>query len=141
MSSGAIELYPCINESQIIKSTDDISKLPKRIDATGAFIFAPYHGTPLRELAIQKGYLREDEIASISNTSYSMLRMPSISKKEISGLARTFSFYVKFPESRWDDIKLAEEFTPKGDAMHRKLSDEFDKKYRLSEPTMLDLHD
>jgi len=32
LSSGAIELYPCINESQIIKSTDDISKLPKRID-------------------------------------------------------------------------------------------------------------
>ena len=73
----------------------------------------------------------QDEIASISNTTHSMLNMPSISKEEISGLARTFSYYVKFPESRWNDIKLAEEFTPKGDAMHRKLSAEFDKKYRL----------
>ena len=118
-----------------------IRKLPKSIDATGAFIFAPYHGTPLRDLAIQKGYLKDDEIASVSNTAHhSMLTMPTISKEEISSLVRVYSFYIKFPESRWNDIKIAEKFNKEGDAMFKKLGDEFDQKYRSSEQAMTDLH-
>ncbi len=117
-------------------------KLPKSVDATGAFMFAPYHGTPLRELAIKKGYIKEHEIASISSTAHhSMLTMPTISKEEISGILRTFSLYIKFPESRWDDIKIAENFTKEGDAMFKKLGDEFDQKYRSYGPKGLDMHD
>ena len=116
-------------------------KLPKNIDATGAFIWAPYHGTPLRDLAIRKGYIKKDAIASISNTAFSMLDMPTISKEEISGLARTFSYYVKFPENRWNEIKVAEQSNPEGNSAHKKLGEEFDQKYRLNEATMLDLHD
>ena len=55
-------------------------------------------------------------------------------------LARTFSYYVKFPESRWDEIKIAEQFTPEGETMHAKLGIEFDDKYRLQKPTMPDFH-
>ena len=57
----------------IFDTINFVRKLPNNIDATGAFIFAPYHGTPLRELAIKKGYIKEDEICSLSNTSESML--------------------------------------------------------------------
>ncbi len=119
-----------------------IRKLPKSIDATGAFIFAPYHGTPLRDLAVQKGYLREDEIASVSNTAHhSMLRMPTISQEEISGLVRVYSFYIKFPESRWDEIKIAEKSNNGGNAMFKKLGEEFDQKYRVyNNQDLLDLH-
>ncbi len=70
-----------------------------------------------------------------------MLNMPTISREEISGLARTFSYYVKFPESRWNDIKIAEQITPEGKAMHKRLGEEFDNKYRSGKSTMLDLHD
>ena len=115
-------------------------KLPKSMPAAGAFIFAPYHGTPLRELAIKKGYLKKDQITSISNTSYSLLDYPEISSQEIQGLARTFSYYVKFPEGRWGDIKIAEEFTPEGNAMHEKLGKEFDDKYRANSALMPDMH-
>ena len=120
-----------------------VRKLPKSIDATGAFIFAPYHGTPLRELAIQKGYLRDDEIVSSFNyttSDHSMLRMPTISQQEISGLSRAFSLYVKFPESRWNEIKIAEQFNAEGEAMFKKLGEEFDQKYSLTKQTILDLH-
>ena len=92
-------------------------------------------------MAIQKGYLKEDEVASIANTSRSMLKMPTISQSEISEIARVFSFYVKFPVDRWDDIKIAEKFTPEGNIMFEKLGKEFDQKYRMSKPTMMDLHD
>ena len=118
-----------------------MKKLPKNVDATGAFIFAPYHGTPLRELAIQKGYLKDHEIASVSNTAHkSMLTMPTISKEEIAGLARVYSLYVKFPESRWDEIKIAEKSNGEGEAMFAKLGAEFDQKYRPSNQSSVDLH-
>ena len=104
----------------IFDTINFVRKLPETIDATGAFIFAPYHGTPLRTLAIEKGYLNDDEICSLSNTSESMLRMPTITKEEISGIAKVFSFYIKFPESRWDDIKIAESETDEGIKMFKK---------------------
>ena len=67
---------PDENRELIFDTINFMRKLPRNIEATGAFIFAPYHGTPLRELAIQKGYIKEEEIASISNTTHSMLNMP-----------------------------------------------------------------
>tara|TARA_B100000029_G_C17019662_1_gene758035 strand:- start:76 stop:621 length:546 start_codon:yes stop_codon:yes gene_type:complete len=133
---------PDENRELIFDTIRLIRKLPKTIDATGAFIFAPYHGTPLRDVAVKKGYLKKDEIASVSNTAYhSMLKMPTISREEISGLARVYSYYVKFPESRWDEIKVAEKFNEEGDAMFKKLGEEFDKKYRVhSKYKEIDLH-
>ena len=128
------------NRELIFDTIKFVRKLPKKIDATGAFIFVPFHGTPLRDLAIKKGYLDANEVASVSNTAHSMLNMPSISSEEISGLARTFSYYVKFPESRWDEIKIAEQFTPEGETMHAKLGIEFDEKYRNNDIAMVDLH-
>jgi anaerobic magnesium-protoporphyrin IX monomethyl ester cyclase len=118
-----------------------VRKLPNTIDATGAFIFAPYHGTPLRDYAIEKGYIKDNEICSLSNTSASMLSMPSISKEEISGLAKVFSFYVKFPESRWNEIKIAEKSDQEGQEMFLKLGKEFDEKFRNYAASNMDLHD
>ena len=37
-----------------------------------------------------------------------MLRMKTISKDEIQGLAKVFSLYTKFPKERWPEIKIAE---------------------------------
>jgi len=124
-----------------------VRKLPKNIDATGAYVFAPYHGTPLRDLSVKKGYIKEEDVVSlsISSGSGSMLNMPQLSSDEIAGLARTFAYYVKFPENRWKDIKIAEKFTPKGNKMHELLGKEFDLNYRISDGKTssdgLDLHD
>ena len=52
-----------------------------------------------------------------------MLTMPTISKQEISGIERVYSFYIKFPESRWDEIKIAEKFDDEGNAMFKKLGE------------------
>ena len=40
-------------------------RLPKTMEATGSFIFAPYHGTELRELAIKKGYIKDEDIVTL----------------------------------------------------------------------------
>ena len=124
----------------IFDTINFVRELPDSIDATGAFIFAPYHGTPLRDLAISKGYIDEEEICSLSNTSESMLRMPTISKNEIQGLAKTFSLYTKFPKDRWAEIKIAESDGAEGTKMMTKLGKEFDSTYRQF-AAGTDLHD
>ena len=124
----------------IFDTINFVRELPDSIDATGAFIFAPYHGTPLRDLAIRKGYINDDEICSLSNTSESMLRMPTITKSEIQGLAKTFSLYTKFPKERWPEIKIAESDSAEGTKMMEKLGKEFDSIYRQF-PKGTDLHD
>lgn len=138
---------PDENRDLIFDTIKFVRKLPKNIDATGAYVFAPYHGTPLRDLAVKKGYMKEEDIVSLSISAggQSMLNMPQLPKDEISGLARTFAYYVKFPESRWGEIKVAEKFTPEGNEMHEKLGKEFDLKYRIRDSKAqsdgLDLHD
>ena len=55
-----------------------------------------------------------------------MLRMPTISKNEIQGLAKTFSLYTKFPKERWPEIKIAESDSVEGAKMMTKFGKEFD---------------
>ena len=107
-------------------------QLPKEIEASGAFIFTPFHGTPLRQYAIDKGYIEDGSICSLNVTKGSVLNMPQFSSDEIQGLCRTFSFYVKMDDSRWDDIRLAEQMTPEGEARFVEIRDEFQKAHRPS---------
>ncbi len=106
----------------------DTVELNRQIDAAdtrSCSIFAPFHGTPLRELAIKRGYLNPNAIAQ-ANTDDSILDMPNFTRDQIHGLRRTFNMYVKFPKSRWNEIRLAEQLTPQGDAVWNKLREEFD---------------
>lgn len=111
--------------------------LPDETVAAGAFIFAPYHGTPLRSLAIEKGYISPELICTeTSNTSGgSLLNMPQFSKEQIEGLMRTFSFYVKFPKSRWSEIDKAREFSMEGEEAFEQLRQEYAATYLNPTPT------
>ena len=90
-------------------------------------------GTELREVALQKGYLKANDLC----TSYgpaqvqgdSILDMPQLSKDELKGLARVFSFYVGMPESRFDEIRVAEGFDPEGENVFNRLHEEFNLAY------------
>lgn len=90
-------------------------------DSYNAYYFTPYHGTEMRKDAVEKGYVTEDAETGTLMTG-SILNMPSISRQEIMGLVRTFSLYVKFQKEEWPAIKIAESFTPEGDAMFAQLS-------------------
>jgi len=47
--------------------------------------------------------------------------MPQWRKKDVSKLRKAFAMYVKFPKSRWSEIKKAED----DPEVHAKLSAEF----------------
>ncbi|MEK9643920.1 MAG: radical SAM protein [Alphaproteobacteria bacterium] len=106
-------------------------QLPKDIEASGAFIFTPYHGTPLRQYAVDKGYIDGDSICSLNVTKGSVLDMPHFRPEEIQRLCRVFSFYVKMPEDRWSDIHTVE--TVDDEDAFTQLRDEFNRDFRRSD--------
>lgn len=98
-------------------------------DALSVNVFVPYHGTPLREMAIQEGWL-DPEAQTTSVIAKSLLRMPEpyLQADEILALQRVFPLYVRLPESRYPEIRTAERFDEEGNGVFDRLSAEF---YRL----------
>lgn len=76
-------------------------------DTASCSIFMPFHGTPLRELGVKMGYMKDSIIAPTSSEQ-SVLDMPQFTKKQIYGKARCFNLYLKFPKDRWEEIGFAE---------------------------------
>lgn len=92
------------------------------------YLFVPYRGTPLYEYCIKKGYL--DEGTAVHNLTDSVrLKMNSISYEELKGLQRTFPLYVRFPESEWPEIKIAERFDEKGNKVFEEYKKIYQEKY------------
>jgi len=103
----------------------DTIRLNRRLkaDTRNMYTFTPFHGTPLRDVAIEKGYLDAEVICS-SLLAPTVLDMPQFSKEAIEGVRRCFVPYVLFEEERWPEIELAEKLTPEGDAIWKKLMTE-----------------
>lgn len=92
-------------------------------DGINAYSFTPFHGTPLRLLAEQLGFVEKGSL-SRSIMAPTMLNMPQFSREAIEGIRRCFVLYVKMPKSRWPEIARAEALTSEGDAIFRALKDE-----------------
>ena len=89
-----------------------------------AYFFTPYHGTALREAAIERGYIAADAQTSYI-TKGTIMNMPDFPPSEIHGLVRTFNLYVRFPESRYPEIALAERFDEEGNRVFERLKKEY----------------
>ena len=92
-------------------------------DGINAYSFTPFHGTPLRKMSEDLGYVQSGSLAR-SITAPTMLSMPQFTKEAIEGIRRCFVLYVKMPRERWPEIRQAESLTPEGDAVFRALKDE-----------------
>ena len=95
-------------------------------DSLSVNVFVPYHGTPLREMALQEGWL-DPEAQTTSVIAKSLLKMPQpyLQADEILALQRVFPLYVRLPESRYREIRLAEQNDEQGQALFEALSKEF----------------
>lgn len=107
---------------------DSVSLIRKidTFDSLSVNIFVPYHGTPLRDMALKEGWLDPNR-QTTSVISESILEMPPpyLSGEEILSLQRVLPLYVGFPEERYEEIKRAEQFDEEGDAVFDKLAAEF----------------
>lgn len=98
-------------------------------DDRNAYHFTPFHGTPLREECERLGYVKYEDIVQSFVAGDSLLDMPQFPKKRVLSIIKTFNMYVKFPESRWDEIRKAEEETPEGLKIYSELREEFMDKF------------
>ena len=108
----------------LIFETIELNRQIPAYDALTASVFVPYHGTVLRDLAVQKGYIDKNTI--VCDMHHSILKMPQLSTEELDGLLKTFPLYVHFDKSLWKDIKRAE----KNDIIGTKIFNELKEKYR-----------
>ena len=105
----------------------DTIELCRKINPDGisTHIFNPYHGTKLRDVCIQKGYIGKNLIADDFFQDY-VLDQPEFTREQVLGLFRTIPLYIKFSESEYPRIKEAERLDDEGN----KLFQEFQKIYR-----------
>ena len=121
--------FPTETRELIFDTINLNRKIKHGVDSVSAFIYSPYHGLPSRELAIEKGYLSPDRVADTNPQNASVLEMPDLTNETLRGLQRTFSMYVRFPRARWDEIRMAEDFSPEGDKVFERLSEELRVEY------------
>jgi anaerobic magnesium-protoporphyrin IX monomethyl ester cyclase len=99
-------------------------------------LFNPYQGTPLRDLAVQAGYLDSGAVGQ-DYRSTTVLDQPQLTAAQLLGLQRTFVLYVKLPQSKWPLLKRAEQLDPDGDRIYEQLvTDYMDDKSRDSGKVM-----
>jgi len=110
--------------------TFDTIELNRRIksDSANAYSFSPFHGTPLRKMAEDAGFIDKGLIAR-SLTRPTVLDMPQYSKDQIEGMRKCFNLYVRLPKKMWPEIKKAEKNTPNGKKIWEKLRNETEKHY------------
>ncbi len=89
-------------------------------DSMNCSVFAPFHGSPLHQVCIDAGYIKDDLILGSVNTE-APLDMPQLSRAEIQGMRRTFVLYVKMPKDYWPKIKRAEILDAEGDRLFEEL--------------------
>jgi len=104
-----------------------IAKILKGNRNLNIFTFVPFHGTALRTMCINKGYVNPEEPIPFSFYKESMLTMPQLSKEEIAGLEKTAHLYIELPKSYYPKIKIAEKDDKKGRKMFDELSNIFQK--------------
>lgn len=97
-------------------------------DNQNLYAFVPFHGTPLRKLSEELGYVKHSDITRCL-TDKPMLDQPQYSAAEVEGLQRCFVLYVGMPKSRWGDIAKAEKDTPEGNCIFNELKEEYTTHY------------
>jgi len=108
----------------MVFETIELNRHLRGYDSLTVSILTPYHGTELRKLAVERGYLAPDVI-STHTTSSSILNMPQLTSKEIDGLMRTFTSYVRFPKEEWPRIRMAEQDTEEGNKIFEEYRSKF----------------
>jgi radical SAM superfamily enzyme YgiQ (UPF0313 family) len=105
----------------------DTIKLNRQIESSdrNAYAFTPFHGTPLRQECERLGYIEYKDIVKSVVTKGSILDMPQFPKKKVDGLIKVFNMYCNFPESKWTEVKIAEEDTSEGHKKYDELKREY----------------
>ena len=97
-------------------------------DSVNASPFAPFHGTDLHRVCVEKGLIEADHMPGSLMSDFA-LDQPQLSRKEVLGLRRTFPLYVRLPEQEWPLIQRAEQEDDEGNRIFKSLHDRYQRTY------------
>lgn len=89
----------------------------KGYDGLTISMFQPYHGTILRKMSVENGFLSDTYINGENSSEMGggyldrwALRMPEpyLQEEDVKGLTKTFALYSHFPKSMWEEVREAE---------------------------------
>jgi radical SAM superfamily enzyme YgiQ (UPF0313 family) len=139
-----MEYFNYINDSNIPYSLNVIIGMPfetremvletarlvhssKGYDGLTVSMFQPYHGTELRKLAVENGFLDKDYINKGGYLDKWALSMPEpyLQEDDVYGLVKTFALYAYYPETMWDEIYRAET----DDKLYKQLFDKYNTEF------------
>ena len=118
---------------ELIFDTIELNRMVKSA-TINAYLYNPYNGTELYEVAKKKGYIPSEtetktkDIALSTNAfAYfkTILKMPTISRQELLGLQKTFVLYAKLPRHEFPRIQIAEQNNEIGRRTFEDLSSEY----------------
>lgn len=118
----------------MVLETARVVRKAKGYDGLTISMFQPYHGTDLRQVAVESGFLDPNHINGMGTTSQGggflddwVLTMPKpyLQKEDVQNLVKTFSLYCYFPDSRWKEIEEAET----NDNLYKALFNEYEKNF------------
>ena len=109
---------------ELIMDTVELVRSIHGYDTLTVSVFTPYHGTPMRDVAVKNGWL-DPQTVTKHTTSKSILNMPPpyLNADDIDDLLRTIPHYCYFPKSEWDDIRRSETADAEGRAIHERLAE------------------
>jgi anaerobic magnesium-protoporphyrin IX monomethyl ester cyclase len=106
-------------------------------DNQNLYSFVPFHGTPLRKLCEDLGMVTPETITRVA-LDKPMLDQKQYPAEQVQALQKCFALYVRFPKSRWNDIKRAEVNTIEGRKIYAELKEEYIEKYLSTEISVKD---
>ena len=120
------------NIFETVELNRQISQILNGHHGINVYTFAPFSGTKLMDICLEKKYIKEEEYNphQLSQFIQSTLNMPSISKDEIWGLEKTLPLYILLPKLYYPDIKIAEKNDNEGKMMFEKLINIKNKMYQ-----------
>jgi radical SAM superfamily enzyme YgiQ (UPF0313 family) len=115
---------------QLILDTVELVRCIRGYDSLTVSYFTPYHGTILRTVAINNGWLNPEVITN-HTMSGSILDMPRpyVNATEIEGLMRVLPLYCYFPKTEWKEIRRAETYDDMGNQIFNKYSEQYNKEF------------
>jgi len=115
--------YPDETREMILEGIDIFRKVSP--DGVSTAIFNPYHGTPLRQVCIDKGYISDDLICEDFYQQEYLLNGNTVTKEDVLGFYKTYPLYVHLPKSEYPRIRIAERDDVEGNKVFAELREVF----------------
>lgn len=116
---------------EMVMDTARLIRTARGYDGLTIAMFQPYHGTELRRIAEDAGFMDKSIIMNGGFLDSYFLKMPEpyLQPEDVFALNKTFALYAYYDESRWEEIRRSET----DEVLHEKLMKEYKEQFYIGD--------